>query len=104
MDCKANIGDLCQLVRGTSLSDRVSYQAPRTVFSDRPEQSMLNEHWVAKKPYAVDYVSFENDIFVLLETNDVGRGSSYPKVITKKGIVGYLYLHDDFEKIVKAVV
>lgn len=101
MDCKANIGDLCQLVRGISLSDKISYQAPRTVFSDRPEQSMLNEHWV---PYAVDYVSFENDIFVLLEINDVGRGSSYPKVITKKGIVGYLYLHDDFEKIVKAAV
>lgn len=94
--CEANIGDLC-IVTNRSVYVRNKH----TVFSDRPEKAELNEFLTAKIPYAIDYVSADKEMFMLLEINQTGK-TCYPKIITKEGNVGYLYLHDEFDMIIKA--
>ena len=105
MDCNIKIGDLCGITVNTESQEARRPLDKFTVFSDRPESAELNTLWLAEKPHAVfpvDYVNID-DMFVLLEFNSViDRTFSYPKIITKDGNVGYLYLNRHHEKLVKA--
>ena len=107
MDCNIKIGDLCVITVNTENQEAQRPLDRFTVFSDRPESAELNILWFAENPHAifpVDYVNID-DMFVLLEFNnviDLDRTFSYPKIITKDGNVGYLYLNLHHEKLVKA--
>ena len=90
----ADIGDLCILRNEIGIPKRGFNQHPYDLYDNRPV--LEDGIWIGKQAKRLDYVIANKDYFVLLEMNEANE-CNYPKVLTTKGIVGYLYLHNDNE-------
>ena len=93
-----NVGDLCILRNEKGISKRGFNQQYYALYDNRP---MLEDGiWIGRQAKRLCYVIANKDYFVLLEMNEA-NDCNYPKVLTTKGIVGYLYLHNDNEGLEK---
>ena len=93
------IGDLCKLSNQSGLNKHGFNQHYYSLFDIRPV--LDNEIWISSGPSKrLGYVIANKDMLVLLEINEA-NDCQYPKVLTTTGLVGYLYLHNDNERLEK---
>ena len=65
------------------------------VFDIKPE--LEDGIWIAVgMAKRLGNITSDNDVFALLEYHEA-NDCQYPKILTSKGIAGYLYLHNDNE-------
>ena len=95
-----NVGDLCILTNGKGVRKYEFNQQYYALYDNRPV--LEDGIWIGKQAKRLDYVVANKDYFVLLEMNEANE-CNYPKVLTTKGVVGYLYLHNDNEGLEKVI-
>lgn len=93
------IGKLHKIVKIVSLDSSYNYtDSSFAVYDILPFTSTKKLDCRAK---VVDSIARDTDFFCLLETNQINN-HYYHKVLTKNGIMGYLYVNGNFFSIAEA--
>ena len=84
------IGDICCVKYKNGKYSRHFY-----IYESKPDLNSDNL-WHG---HGKEHIKANIEYFVLLEMNDKYNGYSFPKILTVKGIIGYLCLYEIYERL-----